>query len=117
MAILVLGYQKLGHSMHHRDRGWSLELYLETPGRSRPKNEMYRRISTSGPNQPNVKSYFIYRVVRTHGLDLLSLSESLKALRIRPFLSRFLAHDGYPGGPFLLNLGFFAKKRLRNGWT
>ena len=45
---------------------------------------------------PNVKGYFIYRVVRNQGLDLLSLSESLKALRIRPFLSRFLARDGYP---------------------
>jgi hypothetical protein len=54
---------------------------------------------TAGPNQPNVKAYFIYRVVRTHGLDFLSLSESLKALRIRPFLSRFLAQNGYGGGP------------------
>ena len=57
---------------------------------------------TAGPNQPNVKGYFIYRAVRTHGLDLLSLSESLKALRIRPFLTRFLASNR----PFLeLNLG------------
>ena len=51
------------------------------------------------PNQPNVKGYFIYRVVRTQGLDFLSLSESFKALRIRPFLSRFLAQNGYGGGP------------------
>ena len=57
---------------------------------------------TAGPNQPNVKGYFIYRVVRTQGLDFLSLSESLKALRIRPFLTRFLASNR----PFLeLNLG------------
>jgi hypothetical protein len=54
---------------------------------------------TAGPNQPNVKGYFIYRVVRTQGLDFHSLSESLKALRIRPFLSRFLAQNGYGGGP------------------
>ena len=46
---------------------------------------------TAGPNQPNVEGYFIYRVVRTQGLDFLSLSECLKALRIRPFLSRLLA--------------------------
>ena len=57
---------------------------------------------TAGPNQPNVKGYFIYRVVRTQGLDFLSLSESFKALRIRPFLSRSLASNR----PFLeLNLG------------
>jgi len=57
---------------------------------------------TTGPNQLNVKGYFIYRVVKTQGLDFLSLSESLKALRIRPFLSRFLALNR----PFLeLNLG------------
>ena len=37
---------------------------------------------TAGPNQPNVEDYFIYRVVRTQGLDFLSLSEFLKALRI-----------------------------------
>jgi hypothetical protein len=54
---------------------------------------------TAGPNQPNVKAYFIYRVVKNHGLDFLSLSESLQALRIRPFLSRFLAQNGYGGGP------------------
>ena len=54
---------------------------------------------TAGPNQPNVKGYIIYRVVRTQGLDFLNLSESLKALRIRPFLSRFLAQNGYGGGP------------------
>jgi hypothetical protein len=47
MSILVLRCQKLGHGMHHGDPGWSLELYLETPGRSRPKNELYRRVSTS----------------------------------------------------------------------
>jgi len=41
----------------------------------------------------------IYRVVRTQGFVFLSLSESLKALRIRPFLSRFLALNGYGGGP------------------
>jgi hypothetical protein len=52
---------------------------------------------TAGPNQPNVEGYFIYRVVRTQGLDFLSLSEFLKALRIRPFLSRFLASNI---GPF-----------------
>ena len=57
---------------------------------------------TAGPNQPNVKGYFIYRVVKPQGLAFLSLSESLKALRIRPFLSHFLALDR----PFLeLNLG------------
>ena len=54
---------------------------------------------TAGPNQPNVKAYFIYRVVKNHGLDFLSLSELLQALRIRPFLSRFLAQNGYGGGP------------------
>jgi hypothetical protein len=54
---------------------------------------------TAGPNQPNVKGYFVYRIVRTQGLDLLSISESLKALRIRPFLSRFLAQNGFGGGP------------------
>jgi hypothetical protein len=54
---------------------------------------------TAGPSQPNVKGYFIYRAVRTQGLNLLSLNESLKVPRIRPFLSRFLAQDGYPGGP------------------
>ena len=44
----------------------------------------------------------IYRVVRTQGFVFLSLSESLKALRIRPFLTRFLASNR----PFLeLNLG------------
>jgi hypothetical protein len=33
MAILVLRCQKLlvGHSMHHRDPRWLVELYLETP--------------------------------------------------------------------------------------
>ena len=56
-------------------------------------------LGTAGPNQPNVKGYIIYRIVRTQGLDFLSLSESLKALRIRPFLSRFLAQNGYGGGP------------------
>ena len=54
---------------------------------------------TAGPDQPNVKAYFIYRVVKNHGLDFQSLSESLQALRIRPFLSRFLAQNGYGGGP------------------
>ena len=55
MAILVLRCQKLVHSMHRTriwqrswsGTSWSLELYLETPGRSRPKNELYRRVSTS----------------------------------------------------------------------
>ena len=57
---------------------------------------------TARPNQPNAKGYFVHRIVRTQGLDLLSLSESLKALRIRPFLSHFLALNR----PFLeLNLG------------
>ena len=46
---------------------------------------------TAGPNQPNVKGYFIYRVVKPQGLDFLSL-----------FLSHFLALNR----PFLeLNLG------------
>jgi hypothetical protein len=54
---------------------------------------------TAGPNQPNGRAYFIYRVARTRGLDFQSLSESLQALRIRPFLSRFLAQNGYGGGP------------------
>ena len=63
---------------------------------------------TAGPNQPNVKGYFIYRVVKHQGLDFLSLSESLKALRIRPFLSHFLALN-WPFSELNLGLIYFKK--------
>jgi hypothetical protein len=55
MAILVLRCQKLGLCMHRRDPGMyvyelstgAVPRYLENPGRSRPKNERYRCVSTS----------------------------------------------------------------------
>ena len=44
-------HRLLPSCMHPRPgiffRAWSLEQYLETPGRSIPKNELYRRVSTS----------------------------------------------------------------------
>jgi hypothetical protein len=50
MAILVLGYQKLGHSMHTEilvRYQLVTEVVSGDPGRWRPKYELYRRVSTS----------------------------------------------------------------------
>jgi hypothetical protein len=50
MAILVIRSWDVscqGASRESGARAWLPELYLETPGRSRPKNELYRRVLAS----------------------------------------------------------------------